>query len=495
MKKSNLKLCSLILLLTLVLPLLLISCDGDNKTVSDVSVTTSSSENLVPHLGKADYTGKTLTILATHKTSTYGEAQIAPEELTTEPVNDAFYERNQQLKQEYGFNIKCLYNDGFTKLEEQIRTDINADQNEYDIVASGVQTLALMAEEGYFYDLYKLPNSKLQLDKDWWDTKLLADLSIAHKLFFATGDIFVNDDEYTCVTYFNKTIIENNNLDNPYDLVKEGKWTLDTMYEMVKTAAKEDGDGTMNVTGGDVWGMVSYAFDCYKYVVGCNNPQVYKNEETDIPYLAMTEPQAITSFDKVFDMFMDKSRVAWTEQYYSWDHAEAATVVNNFYNGKALFFAGRIEAVSSESMKNSTIKYGILPIPKYDENQERYTSVVDPYHFYCLSVVNNAKDIEFSTFAIEAMAYLSKKMVTPEYYNRTLQLKRFDDQDSAEMLDIIFSNRIADLSIIFNWNDCIQYYNNMLFSNSKDIVSYMDARKEAFNTEMNATLEAIGALD
>lgn len=493
MKKSNLKLFSMLLLLSLLLPLILVSCVGD-MSQSDLSITTSGSDLLVPHLGKADYSGKTLTILATHQNSTYGEAQIAPLEQTSEPVNDAVYERNQLLKQEYGFNIACVYNEGFDKLEEQVRIDVASNSNTYDIVASGVMTLAMLTKEGYFYDLKTLPNSKLQLDKDWWDLYLLDDLSIGHKLYFATGDIFVNDDEFTSVTYFNKKIIEDNQLDNPYDLVKNGEWTLDIMYEMIKTAAKDDGDGTMNVTGADVWGMVSDAFDCYKYVVGCNNPQVYKNEATDLPYLAMTEPQAIASFDKVFDMFMDRSRVAFTEQYYAWNHPEAGTVKDYFYNGKALFFAGRIEAVSSEKMKTSTIKYGILPVPKYDKNQERYTSVVDPYHFYCLSVINNAKDIEFSTFAIEAMAYLSKQMVTPEYYNRTLQLKRFDDQDSSEMLDIIFSNRIVDLSIVFNWDDCIQYYNNMLFSNSKDIVSYIDARREGFNTEMNATLEAIDAL-
>ena len=491
MKMKRLKLGSLILLIALVLPFIFASCDNSSKQNLDESETTSEIVDLVPHLGKADYTGKTLIVLATNKSSTYGASQISPEELTTEPVNDAFYERNQLLKREFGFDIKCIYNDGYEKLEEQVRTDLGAGLNEYDIVAAGVQSLAFLAKDGYFYDLYQLPKSKLQLDKDWWDTNIIADLTIANKLFFATGDIFVNDDEYTSVTYFNKTLVEENNLGNPYDLAKDGKWTLDVMYEMIKKVVKEDGDGVMNVTGKDVWGMVSHSFDAYKYVVGCNNPQVYKNEETDIPYLAMTEPQAITSFNKVFDIFTDKARVAYTEQYYRWNDPQAGTVIKNFYDGKALFFAGRIDAVSSESMKTSTIKYGILPVPKFDEAQERYTSVVDPYHFYCLSVVNNAKDIEFSTFAIEAMAYLSQKMVTPEYYNRTLQLKRFDDQDSAEMLDIIFSNRIADLSIIFDWDDCIQYYNQLLASNSKDIISFIDARKEVFNTEMNATLEAI----
>lgn len=44
------------------------------------------------------------------------------------------------------------------------------------------------------------------------------------------------------------------------------------------------------------------------------------------------------------------------------------------------------------------------------------------------------------------------------------------------MLDIIFSNRIMDLANIFNWADCIQYYNNMIFNGSNAIASYMESR-------------------
>lgn len=495
MQKSSYK--GTILVLLLVFSFIFTSftsCLKDNDK-SEVSDEVSQGTIMVPHLGKANYKGKELRVLATHKDSEYGEAQIAPDEQNTEPVNDAVFNRNQLLEREYGFKIVCEYSDAHNALVDRVRQDIDAGSINYDVIASGSSALSSLATAGYLSDLRTLEGSHLKLDENWWDTKINDDLSIAHQLFFATGDIFVLDDEFTCVTYFNKDLISDNELENPYDLVLSGDWTLDKMYEMIKKVVREDGDSVMNVSGNDVWGLVGHAFDCYKYIAGGDSPQVKKNPETDVPYLTMTEPHAISVFEKVFDIFMDKDRVAFTETFYAWNHDLAKTVTGSFYNGKALFLAARVEAVSKADMKESSIRYGILPQPKFNKEQENYTSVVDPYHFYCLSMPRNPNiDLDFTTFAIEAMAYTSKQLVTPEYYNRTLQLKRFDDEDSAEMLDIIFRNRIADLSIIFNWNDCIQYYNNMLFGNSREIASFIDARREVFNTEMNATIEAVQSL-
>ncbi len=103
--------------------------------------------------------------------------------------------------------------------------------------------------------------------------------------------------------------------------------------------------------------------------------------------------------------------------------------------------------------------------------------------------------LDFLTFALEALAYTSRRIVTPEYYDRTLQLKRFEDDESPAILDVIFSNKKVDISIVYNWADCIQWYNNMLFADSGDIISYVDRRKDVFDSEMQETLGAILALD
>ena len=480
---------SFLLIFIILLSFSLTGCNGGDDTSDDASGNTGSGD-LVPHLGKADYSGKTLRVLASLENDVFGDAQIAPEEFNSEPVNDAVVERNRRLEGEYGFNIEVIYAPDFDKFTDRVRQDMMSGSDDYDVISSGLMYLAPLVVDGLLLDLKTIEDSHLKLDEDWWDTASNKDMSIGNKLFFTTGDIFVLDDENTRLTYFNKDLIDEYGLDNPYDLVKEGKWTLDNMYKMMKAVAHEDGDGVMNVTGDDVWGLVGGAFEAYQYILGCNCPQIYKDED-DIPYLGMVEEKSVNAFMKVFDMFTDKSTVAYIEQYYKWDDPDAPTVTDNFYSGNALFYAAFMFTVNNEKMRESSINYGVLPQPKYDENQENYASTVNPYRFYCLSITEAAQDLDFITFALEAMAYTSKEIVTPEYYDRTLKLKRFDDSASPEMLDIIFSNRIVDLSVVFNWADCIQWYNRMLFGNNNGIVSYVEAQKEMFDTQMEATLDSI----
>jgi hypothetical protein len=88
------------------------------------------------------------------------------------------------------------------------------------------------------------------------------------------------------------------------------------------------------------------------------------------------------------------------------------------------------------------------------------------------------------------MAWTGKEYITPEYYERTLKNKRIlDDDDSAEMLDIIFSNRIADVAICYNWDDCIQYYNRVLTTGATGLSSLVESEQDQFNTAMESTLE------
>ncbi len=493
--EQNKRIITAFLVLFFVFVFFVSGCDdtpggGDDKSAESAE----EGLSLVPHLEKKDYKGKTLTILCTLENDEFGDVQIAPEETTGEPVNDAFYERNNLLEAEYGYKIEAMYTDSFGDFTDKVREDLFADTGNYDIVTSGLSALSPLVIDGILMDLSSIENSHLRLDQDWWDINSNNDMSIANRKFFITGDIFILDDESTVVTYFNRDLIDEHNMEDPYDLVQDGKWTVDKMHEMCKAVAMDDGDGVMNVTGGDTWGLVCDSFQGYHYTLGCNTPQIEKDKD-DLPVLTIINGRNVDAFGKIHEMMTDRSCVAYTEQYYSWNDTEGKIVKEHFYNGRALFLGTYMSAVNSENMRNASIKVGVLPMPKYDEAQERYTSTINPYRFYCLSITkakeSDNEALDFITFALEGMAYLSKKMVTPEYYERTLQLKRFDDAGSPEMLDIIFQNRIVDLSTVFNWADCIQWYNVVLKSSTNTIISYVEGKQDAFNSAMTSTIDQI----
>lgn len=110
--------------------------------------------------------------------------------------------------------------------------------------------------------------------------------------------------------------------------------------------------------------------------------------------------------------------------------------------------------------------------------------------------MNTCRDTDFVTYALEALAYTSKQLVTPQYYDLTLKTKRFlDDDDSPKMLDIIFSNRLVDISVAFNWADCIQFYNQALGARSSVLVSFLESKLPGMEAEMQQTIDAFKNLE
>ena len=96
------------------------------------------------------------------------------------------------------------------------------------------------------------------------------------------------------------------------------------------------------------------------------------------------------------------------------------------------------------------------------------------------------------------MSYYGKEMVTPEYYDRTLTYKRFEDSDSADMLDLIFRNRTYDLAAIFDFgtvNDngagTLYFYTTLLGNKSTDIMSLYESKSNLFQSALDELIDKV----
>lgn len=493
MKATNMGRIAAGALSALLLSGALFACAKDPDEASSAAPTVSQSAGSIftDHLGERDLGGYTLRILGTAPDQAFVSAQYAPDELNSDPVNDAVLERNNILADTYNCKITVEFTDPHADLENRVKNDALSGNVTYDIISTGISSLATLAANGNLRDFYSVDGSNLQLNQPWWDQQAVEQLSIDNKLYFVCGDILYSDDERTHMLFFNKDLIAENKLDNPYDLVREGTWTLDRLYEMARTVAVDNGDGVMDATTGDTWGFVGAAFDTYKFILGCDAPMVEK-DENDVPVISVLNTKNVDAFMKAYDMMTDKSCFAYLEMFYRWDDsAGRETFYDHFYSGKALFMADNICALNSAKMQDSSVNYGVLPLPKYDESQDGYACTIDPYAFTCIALPKTgAGNLDKVTFMLEAMAYYNSEKVVDLYYETTLKLKRLnaDDNKAEEMLDIIFSNRIIDLANIYNWEDCIQYYNQLLVNNS-GVVSFLEARKDALQNAIDQTVE------
>lgn len=460
----------------------------DNSGISDAS---SGSGELVPHLQKKDLDGFVLTFFTYENPALYNIEQLNTDEQDSEPVNSAFYNRNRRIEEEYNCKIQVMIGNAWLDFPQQVRQYISVADDSFNVLVETLINTAMYSQEELLTSLFDLSNSHLKLDAEWWDQGLIEQCSINNKLDFITGDLAVTDNDSTYAILFNKDLAKDNNLVSPYELVSENKWTLDKMVEMAKAVVSEDGDSRMTVTGNDIWGMIALPQSVMAFLGGFGRVGAVKDKD-DLPLLEVKSANFINGYQDVYGFLCDESVTAMDRYFYSWDDPELITVHNNFPAGKALFTAiSTIGYISTPEMRESDINYGILPYPKYNEQQAEYYSPMAVYGNGFFSIPNSVSQSEHEniTYVLEAMSYLGKELVLDEYYQRTLKRKRIADTESGEMLDIIFQNRIYDLSVVFGWGGI--YYENSynVLAKVDTIVSRIDTIYEMMDLERLKTIE------
>ena len=88
--------------------------------------------------------------------------------------------------------------------------------------------------------------------------------------------------------------------------------------------------------------------------------------------------------------------------------------------------------------------YGVLPAPKYDEYQENYSSLVWMHHDSVLGIPGSCTNTEVISVVLEYMSYLSYYEVYPIFYDTIILGKSARDQQSKEMLELVFQTRSFD---------------------------------------------------
>ena len=135
--------------------------------------------------------------------------------------------------------------------------------------------------------------------------------------------------------------------------------------------------------------------------------------------------------------------------------------------------------------------FGVLPIPKFDEAQEKYYSTMNST-FGVVAVPVTSTDLDRAGIILEAMAVESISTVSPAFYEVSLQGKVFRDDDSQEMLDIIFANKVYDIGLLFNVGTFSDIMRNQIKAGTNTFVSTLEGKTEAAQLEIEKLVEAFG---
>ena len=497
MKNTVRLICAFLLLIIAVS--VLAGCGGDNAT-GDISLSTDKNDNQdTPNTDKneafrlpAENFDNTIISVLSYKQEgsfEYQTFEIAPTAINTDPVNDIAYDRAELIKQNYGIVLEQYLVDTKNDVVDTVREMVETGLDSHQIVVAPLHYLAKLVGDGAYYDLGNTGNDYIDLSRPYWDQKINQQLSVFGKHFFVNGDAIVSDDEATWAVFFNKTIAsdfkvaEEFGVNSIYELVDSGDWTIDTMYEMAKMVVTDDqGDGMIwSATSKDIWGINAQAYDGYTFTVAAGYTMTELDNEGK-PMVTLDQEAAVNAYGKIHEILNDKTVVALAEVNGKNSTNRYAEIVEIFANGGALFMPEKIGTVSNSVMRSANIKYGLLPMPKIDKEQEKYTSTITVWWCSAMAIpVSNVDKLSATCYAMEALAYYGQEMVTPEYYSRTLKNKRFEDDESEEMLDLIFRNRTYDIGIVLNLgNDMLGFYDSILISGNNTLISSYEAKRDAY---------------
>lgn len=351
-------------------------------------------------------------------------------------LDNAVYMRNTAVAEELGVNINVIYEYGDGVGAKRIAADATTQDGAYDSVLINSYDVASLAHQDYLADLYE--NERLDLTMPYWDQAAKEQLTINDRLYFTTGDISFNDKEYTFSVMFNKELAKDRGIGDLYALVDSGKWTFDAFAESARKVSEDlNGDDAMDSR--DRYGLVLW-------------------DDTILPMLAASNVRILTLTDGVPELTLNNEvTIDIVERYVNlakescsinFQHMSGGVSWQDmFTGGQALFLLEYFKALPY--FRDTKLDYGLLPFPKYNEEQEDYLSGISVWHTSFYAIPEFASDAEFSGAVTESLAAHSEKLVTPAYYEKTLVGRYVTDEDSGAMLDIIFNNRVFDLGLYY----------------------------------------------
>lgn len=488
MKKQTLA----VLLLAAVL--LGTSCGGGTTTTAETTggetdaqtatETLSPLDQTVAALPEKDYGGYEFTIMDRSTDHIPWETyDVYAESENGDAINDAVYQRNRVLEELY--NIKIVESP-IQNPTDNMQKLIIAGDDSIDVFMDGLNALTKLTIGNMLYDYNEIP--EIQLDQHWWDQQMRTELSVNGKCFFATGDISVMDNEATWCILFNKKMIEDYDLDDPYVLVREGVWTFDKMYEMAKAVAADvDGDGKM--TGADQFGFLTEVYNVYALWVGGDN-MIIEKDANDLPVSSMYNERSATVYDKVLEMQFDTSvsAIAGSAVFPAYSDMNVC-----FTEGRGLFDYGAMALVSD--FRESETDFGILPSPKLDMTQERYCNTFSPYNLMAYAIPATASDISRVGTIMEAMAQVSEHILTPAYMDVSLVGKFIRDNESEEMIELVLATRSYDLGAIYQWGNSFSIFNGAAKTKAGTFASQVEKNKKSLDNAIQKYIDQLNSAE
>ena len=464
MKKLCLTLVLLLALMQIAAMLAACSGGGDAAAVTATAADTTSAGTEAPKeflLPDEDFDGKEAVFYLRMTPDDWSADDVVSEGQDGSSINDAVYLRNVAIEDKYNLKITGYKPDSLNhSVYNPVSNSILAGESTYDVVTSSHYDAAKFMIGGMLLDLKTL--EYIDLDREWWNPVLNKTISMANRQYYATGDISRVDNLGVRCFFFNKDLAANLGIDSPYEAANDGSWTFAKLFELATAGTADiNGDGVLDKE--DRFGITAQS-SLGIVLAYSGGVSVTGKDAEDMPCIVINTERSIEVMNSVIEYLSGNKDIHYSD---NWINTQ-----NRFTAGQTLFQAEVLLLI--EALRGSEVNIGIIPAPKYNEAQENYIHYLDAHCLNLYSVPVTVSAPDFSAFALEAMAQKSVTTLTPAFYDICLNGKYVRDEESSEMLDIIFASYIMDNAGGFGWGGMYSGVSGAL-KNGSEIVSVIES--------------------
>ncbi len=456
------------------------ACSGNTaditaeSTASDTAQTETEAETISDNLPEKDFEGSSFQFLTRECCPSHSKGLYAEED-SGDVIETAVYTRNRIVEERFNIAIEEPILDCDAMPQKLVNAILAVDKI-CDAATVHFRYLGSMVVSGYLADLTDV--EYLDFDKVWWATDMIKNYNAYGRNFAIQGCLDIDNITDLGAIYFNKGLLENVSPGTDiYSMVTNGEWTIDELIVLVeKGGADLNGDGNYSFEE-DQNAYVSYAGFSSLYQYAMDQPTTERNSE-GVPELVINTEKMVNIADKVY--YMSKGL--------SYTYVVDAVPENIFTNGNTLFYIATLSSAINSAMRSMDADYGIIPLPKYNTEQENYYSHANA-HSSLIGVPITNNDLDYTGIILEAMVAEGYKTVRPMLYENALSVKGVRDEESIEMIDIIFEGRTSDFADIYDEWGLAYNLDHLVRGNIKSFTTYYASQSKIEQRLLDKAIE------
>lgn len=424
-------------------------------------------------LADADFGGASYIIGGTGARTT---TAITSDELNGEVINDAQY--NSARAVEDRFNVKISYEDlavDDAGTVTVIKGLVAGNDDTYCVTFNVDTEQITLALSGHYMNLKAVP--QFNFDKPWWIASTDT-LSVGDKAYVASSYLSYYCLYYIRVLTMNKDMAADLGIEVPYEQVFEGNWYLDDLIELASIATLDiNGDGKM--TADDRYGLSYEVLYTMQSSMGIS---IIEKDADNIPYLAFDVERAAAYLEKIEEL---------CDNYGFYEVGYGA---NMFANNQSLFCYCNLREICN-IIRDSEIRYGYLPAPKLDEQQEDYMTVATDVYWGI--PVSAAGKLDMAGTITEALSCQHFNNVRPAFFETTMKSKLAGDENDMKVLDLVAERLSIDFAFAYQKNlGSITSLDDLYRDNIKSgtVASKYEGFRKSIETKLESLKETFAKL-